>query len=101
MQERWRRKMSFWIFKCNPTKYDLAKRLEDPRDAITWTVTQHKDEIGPGDTAFLWITGPDRGIRAVLRVEDAPRVRPELESEQQFWGERDTEERLRVGCILT
>ncbi len=83
--------MAFWIFKCNPNRYRLADRLADRQDSLTWTVAQHKNEIGPGDTAFLWVTGPERGIRAVLRIDDAPRVRPELESEQRYWVDRDTE----------
>ena len=93
--------MAFWIFKCNPEKYQLADRLADPNPTITWTVTRYQDEIGPGDTLFLWITGPDRGIHAVLRVDDGPRVMTELESEQQYWAKRDTEQLLRVVCTIT
>src|SRR5262245_1787404 len=93
----WRmRAMAFWIFKCNPEKYRLADRLADPNPMITWTVSRHRGEIGPGDTVFLWVTGPDRGIRAVMRVDEAPRLMPELESEQQYWAERDTQEQWRV-----
>jgi len=55
---------------------------------LTWTVSRHRDEIGPGDTVFLWETGPNRGIRAVMRVNEAPRVMAELESEQAYWAER-------------
>jgi predicted RNA-binding protein with PUA-like domain len=93
--------MAYWIFKCNPEKYRLPDRLSDPNDSTTWTVAQHKDEIKAGDIAFLWVTGTDRGIRAVLRVDQDPREQRELESEQPYWSERDTQDRLRVNCTLT
>jgi hypothetical protein len=93
--------MAFWIFKCNPEKYRLAERLADPNPTLTWTVSRHQEEIGPGDTVFLWETGPNRGIRAVMRVEQAPRLMAELESEQTYWAERDTREQWRMLGSLT
>jgi predicted RNA-binding protein with PUA-like domain len=93
--------MAFWIFKCNPEVYRLDDRLADPNPTISWTVSRHRDEIGPGDTVFLWVTGRTRGIRAVMRVDHAPREMPELETEQQYWAARDTEEKWRVVGALT
>jgi hypothetical protein len=93
--------MAYWIFKCNPGKYRLSERLDDPNLTITWTVSRYRDQINPGDTVFLWETGPDRGIRALFRVESAPKDMPEFESEQAYWVERDTEVRCRVVGILT
>src|SRR5262245_62014801 len=93
--------MSFWIFKCNPTIYHLDERLADPNPTISWIVSRHRDEIRPGDTVFLWVTGPNRGIRAVLRVDQAPREMTELESEQPYWAKPDTQEKWRVIGTLT
>jgi predicted RNA-binding protein with PUA-like domain len=93
--------MAFWIFKCNPEKYRLEDRLADPNPTLTWTVSRHPDEIEPGDTVFLWVTGSHRGIRAVMRVDQAPRLLAELESEQPYWAERDTQEQWRVLGTLT
>jgi len=94
--------MAFWIFKCNPERYRLDERLADRANSrITWTISRFKDEIGPGDTVFLWVTGNDRGIRAIMRVDDAPRMMPELESERAYWFDDDTKERLRVVGTLT
>ena len=59
--------MSYWIFKYNPEKYRLQERLADPNPTITWTITRYRDQISPGDTIFVWETGRNRGIRAVLR----------------------------------
>ncbi len=77
--------MAFWIFKCNPEVYRVEDRLADPNPTLSWTVSRHREEIGAGDTVFLWITGRDRGIRAVMRIDQAPRMMAELESEQQYW----------------
>lgn len=93
--------MAFWIFKCNPDKYRLADRLADPNPTLTWTVSRFRDEINAGDTVFLWVTGAQRGSRAILRVDQPPRMMPEMESEQAYWAERDTEERFRVVGTLT
>jgi predicted RNA-binding protein with PUA-like domain len=88
--------MAFWIFKCNPDKYRLADRLADPNPTLTWTVSRFRDEISAGDTVFLWVTGSQRGIRAVLRVDEPPRLMVEMESEQEYWADRDTQEQFRV-----
>lgn len=92
--------MAYWIFKYNPELYRLDDRLVDPNPDITWTVSRHRHEIGPGDTIFLWRTGPERGIRAILRAEAVPQDMPELESEQPYWVERDTAVRCRVRATI-
>jgi predicted RNA-binding protein with PUA-like domain len=93
--------MAFWIFKCNPDKYRLSDRLADPNPTLTWTVSRFRDEINAGDTVFLWVTGTQRGIRAVLRVDQPPHNMAEIESEQAYWVERDTQEQFRVLGTLT
>jgi len=93
--------MDFWIFKSNPEIYRLDDRLTDPNPTISWTVSQHRGEIGPGDIVFLWVTGRNRGIRAVMRVDEAPRLMSELESEQPYWSERDTREKWRIVGTFT
>lgn len=68
----------------NATLNAIKDRLADPNTKITWTVSRFKDEIGAGDTVFLWVTGDKRGIRAVMRVDEAPRLMAELETEQAY-----------------
>ena len=92
--------MAFWIFKYNPEMYHLAERLADPNPDITWTVSRYRNQIAPGDTIFIWETGRDRGIRAILRAEGAPQDMAELESEQPYWAQRDTEVRCRVRATI-
>lgn len=93
--------MAYWIFKCNPDKYRLADRLADPDPVLTWTVSRFRDAINAGDTVFLWVTGPERGIRAVIRLDEPPRLMAEMESEQMYWAERDTKQQFRVVGTLT
>jgi hypothetical protein len=81
-------------------RYRLDDRLADPNPVLTWTVSRYRDRIRPGDTAFLWGTGEGRGIRAVMRIDQAPRDMPELETEQPYWAERDPDVRTRVGGTL-
>jgi hypothetical protein len=92
--------MAFWIFNYNPEKYRLAERLADPNPDITWRVSRFRDEIRPGDIIFIWETGRDRGIRAVLRAEGVPQNMHELESEQPYLMERDTDVACRVHATI-
>jgi hypothetical protein len=92
--------MAFWIFKCDPTRYRLDDRLADSNPVITWGVSHHEDEIKPGDVVFLWVTGENKGIRAVLRVDELPRMMRELPHEVPYCIDIDTGERVRVVCTL-
>lgn len=73
--------MAYWIFKCNAEYYRIKDRLADPEERITWRVTRYRDEIKPGDTAFIWLTGRNRGICAVMAIESMPRMMPEIPTE--------------------
>jgi hypothetical protein len=93
--------MAYWIFTCNPNKYRLVDCLPDPNPTLIWNVSRFRDDIGPGDAVFLWVTGPPRGSRAVRRVDPASRFMAELVGEQAYWPERDTQEQRRVVGTLT
>lgn len=93
--------MNYWVFKCNPKLYDLAKRLRNPATEMSWFVTRYKNEIQPGDVAFLMETGPNRCIRATMSIDTTPSEMAELEGEQEFWESRDTELRCRVRGEIT
>jgi len=86
----------YWLFKCNPEKYRIDERLKDPESTITWRVTRYKDEIEPGDIAFIWRTGRDRGICAVMQIDSAPQDMPELDHELQYCVDLDTGIKCRV-----
>jgi len=89
--------VSYWIFKANPQRFRIEERLKDPRPQTTWLVTRYRDEIKPGDVAFIWCGGRESGIRAVMRVDSRPELRDELEHERPYWVDsRDAKPRLRV-----
>jgi predicted RNA-binding protein with PUA-like domain len=92
--------MAYWIFKYNPEKYRLDDRLADPNPEITWTVSRHRREISPGDTIFIWQTGRDRGIRAVLRAEAIPEDMPEIDSELPYWTQGEDSVCCRVRATI-
>ena len=81
--------MSYWIFKVNPDRYNIDRRLHDPEPQTSWRVTRYKDEIKKGDTAFIWRAGPGRGICAVVRIDTDPAEMEELKAEQKYHVKRD------------
>jgi predicted RNA-binding protein with PUA-like domain len=89
--------MSYWIFKCNPERFRIDARLRDPAPQTAWTVSRYRDEIAPGDIAFIWRTGPGGGIVAVLRVESDPEVMPDGKPDDRLWIDpRDADPTWRV-----
>ena len=66
--------MRYWIFKCNPKSYRIDDRLRDPDPEIDWRVTRYWDEVAPGDIAFVWRTGEQRGICAVLCIKSKAEI---------------------------
>ena len=93
--------MSYWIFKTDPEQYRIDERLKDPDPETSWRTTRYMDEIRQGDIAFIWRTGNDRGICAVMRIDTLPEERTELETEQKYNAERDTKLIMRVEGAFT
>ncbi len=87
--------MRYWIFQANPRRFDIARRLADPEPSSTWLVSRHKTEIAPGDRAFIWQSGPQRGICAIMQVESAPADLVETPIDAPYWADRDD---MRVTC---
>lgn len=88
--------MNYWIFKCNPKQYMIDARLEDPDASTTWQVTRYQGQIAPGDAAFIWKTGNERGICAVLSIDSYPIEMQELEHEMKYYKTPNFEKCLRV-----
>lgn len=93
--------MRYWIYSANPERYRIEERLRDPRAEITWIVTRYADLTHPGDIAFLWITGKDRGIVGAIRLLSEPTLMEELASEKVFWTEHSNAPATRVLAELT
>lgn len=64
--------MKAWLFQANPKLFDVDGYLAADLDTISWVVRQHKSEVAPGDTVFIWKSqGRDKeasGVIAECRV---------------------------------
>jgi predicted RNA-binding protein with PUA-like domain len=95
--------MNYWILQSNPRKYRIFDYLrENPTLPDTWQVSLFKDEIKPGDHAFIWVSNEvgklNRGIYAKAEVVAPPHEdkRP-YERELPYWIDED--ERRRLGKL--
>ena len=89
--------MSYWIFKCNPARFRIDERLADPEPETSWLVTRYRDEIVPGDTAFIWRTGKVGGICAVMSVDTFPQEVGEVPADARHWvDQRENKPQWRV-----
>jgi hypothetical protein len=66
--------VKYWLVCCDPERYPLSERLRNPDPRLTWRVTRYHDDMAAGDLAFVWLTGPDRGVSAVLQVISSAEV---------------------------
>lgn len=94
--------MRYWIFQCNPKRFNLDARLGNPNSTTTWTVNQHKAEIAEGDQAFIWQAGPHRGLRAIMQIDSDPADIPETAIDAPYWADlRDRALTCRVRGTFT
>lgn len=88
--------MNYWIFKCDPEEYLFDQRMADPEPATTWRVTRYADEIRAGDLAFIWKTGKERGVYAVMAIDENPKEREEYDHENNYNVTKDYGLKMRV-----
>jgi len=60
--------LHYWIFQCNPKKFDLPAMLRREELETDWTVSAHRDNIRVGDKVIVWMTGPQAGCYALAEV---------------------------------
>jgi hypothetical protein len=77
--------VTYWIFKGNPERYDLDGRLRHPDPKTSWNATRYRDDLVPGDIAFIWRTGPKGGIVAVMRLDSRPQEIAEVSPDASYW----------------
>lgn len=70
--------------------------MADPEPTTTWRVTKYADEIRAGDLAFIWKTGKERGIYAVMAIDEDPKERAEYAHEHRYNVTTDSAIRMRV-----
>ena len=68
-----------WIVQCNPDRFDIDGFLAQNVGQLSWLVARCKDDIGIGDTVYLWRSGEDAGIvgeaEVTGRLKAAPTTR--------------------------
>lgn len=90
--------MAYWLFKTNPKRYAIDRRLLDKEAKTTWRAKQHAKKMQIGDIAFAYRTGKSPGIVAVLKLSALPKVMAEIESEKPYDLGDDTGPERRVLC---
>ncbi len=79
-------KFNYWIFQCNPGRYDIKSALEN--DHVTkWTVAAHKDRIQPRDKIIFWVTGNESGCYALGKALSAPYMTMDDEHDRKYYGD--------------
>lgn len=80
--------MAFWIFQTNERKSfwltDALAVIGQHANKMTADVRQHVHEVHPGDTVYMWTTGPTGGIVAVAKVLTEPSAVEEEQWEFAF-----------------
>jgi len=74
---------STWIFQGKPEIWDGTAGVE--LIDIHWVVRQHKGDIQPGDTVYIWQSGPEAGIIAVATVTSPPALSEDSEAEIELY----------------
>ena len=64
--------MNYWIFKYDPEIFLIDRCFQESDHTVSWRVTRYLDQIREGDIAFIWRTGDQRGIRAVMKIDKCP-----------------------------
>lgn len=77
---------SVWIFQANPLRYRFYEALwNDSLKNDTWLVSRFSDEMKIGDIGLIWKARFERGIYAIGRIIEAPRMMKELPESTQYW----------------
>lgn len=85
--------MRTWIFQGNPEIFDIDGYLSKAVEEISWRVARYADEIGVGDTVYIWKSqGGDKenaGIIAECEVVEQPRSQLEDPVALPFWKDHE------------
>jgi predicted RNA-binding protein with PUA-like domain len=86
--------MNYWIFKANPDLYDVEEHIRDNNPPTAWKVSRYGKEMKAGDVGFIWRTGLQRGVIAIVELLSDPYY-VEVDPIQPYWSEK-TRVDLRV-----
>lgn len=77
--------MAYWLFKCDPERYRIDARLHLAEPRTSWAVTRYGEEMAPGDLAFIFRTGKNRGLVALMAIDTHAIEAEELAHDMDFW----------------
>lgn len=90
---------SAWIFQSNPQYFDLPGALAALPEML-WLVRQHEDEVRAGDSVFLWESGNNAGVLALVTVLTDPADLPPDPAQEVFargeYGGEGVQRRVRI-----
>lgn len=91
-----------WIFQCNPDRFDIDGFLKHNVGQLSWLVARYKDDIGIGDTVYLWRSGDDAGIVGEAEVIGPVETRQDDPDALPYWigGDEGAEPAPRVRMRL-
>ena len=85
--------MGYWILQSNPRTFRTLDYLRDhPAELDWWHISRYRDQIKPGDIAFIWKSKgraeqDDRGIYATAVVVSTPPHKEPYAPGSRFWEE--------------
>lgn len=74
---------SVWGLYCNPKKFDIDRLRQDGRELRSWTISQFKKAVAPGDRFVLLRSGDSGGLMAYGRFTG--HVQHGLQGEEEYW----------------
>ena len=64
--------MANWLFQGNPKRFPVLDHLLDGETEISWSVSQHLEDVSTDDNAVLWVSGTRAGVYAIGHVTGLP-----------------------------
>lgn len=88
-----------WLFQASPEYYDIRGAIRALKEQ-TWLVSQYKNRIRAGHSAYLWEAGNQAGILATAHVATDPAEIPCRDEEKQFIKDPEKFEGLQTRVVL-
>lgn len=91
--------MNYWMLQANPDKFrivDWLKAYGKPNQIDCWHISQLKEEVKPGDTAFIWKAKGSPGVSGIYAkvVVVLPQKSPLSDIEGSYFIDKAERKRL-------
>lgn len=78
--------MAHWAFQADPSRYRILAAALD-HDETTWTANGYADRIQIGDTALIWLSGPNAGGYALGQITATAKPIAEDSALVPYWSD--------------